>query len=146
MILYLDASAIVKRYVSESGSRDVLALTGSATVVATAIVSRAEVAAALARAVRLDVLGDAGGRRAQQRFADEWVDFVRVPATEALVARAETLAWSHALRGYDAVHLAAALTWQDVVGQEVVLATYDHQLWTAGAAAGLRPWPDQLRA
>lgn len=146
MILYLDASAIVKRYVSEPGSREVLALTGAALVVATAIVSRAEVAAALARAVRLAVIGAAGGRRAQQRFAEEWVDFVRVPATEALVARAETLAWSHALRGYDAMHLAAALTWQEVVGAEVVLATYDHQLWSAGAAAGLRPWPAQLRA
>jgi prevent-host-death family protein len=32
-------------------------------------------------------------------------DLVRVPVTEALVSRAEALAWDHGLRGYDAVQL-----------------------------------------
>ena len=56
MILYLDASALVKRYVKERGSQEVIALTAAAGAVATSLVSRAEVAAALARAVRLGVL------------------------------------------------------------------------------------------
>ena len=56
MILYLDASALVKRYVSEQGTKEVLTLTAAAEAVATSLVSRAEVAAALARAVRLGVL------------------------------------------------------------------------------------------
>ena len=51
MILYPDASALVKRYVKERGSQDVIALTAAAGAVATSLVSRAEVAAALARAV-----------------------------------------------------------------------------------------------
>jgi hypothetical protein len=142
MIAYLDASALVKRYVMESGSPEVISLTVEAAGVATAIVSRAEVAAALARAVRAGVLDAAGGRRAQLRFRREWPDLVRVPATEALVARAEGLAWEHGLRGYDAVQLAAALTWQDSVGQAVVLATFDRQLWAAAPRAGLQAWPD----
>lgn len=48
MILYLDASALVKRYVSEAGSADVNALimqTGAEA--GTASISRAEVAAAI---------------------------------------------------------------------------------------------------
>ena len=55
MILYLDASALVKRYVAERGSREVIGLTTAAEIVATSLISRAEVAAALARAVRLGV-------------------------------------------------------------------------------------------
>jgi len=141
VILYLDASAIVKRYVAESGSKEVAAVIRGATAVATSVISRAEVAAAFARAVRLGVLDDVGGRRVQRRFAAEWPHFVRVPATESLVARAEALAWNHGLRGYDAVQLASAFAWQDAVGQDVVLATFDQQLTTAGAAAGLRVWP-----
>ena len=144
MIVYLDASALVKRYVTEPGSKDVLALTASAAAVATALGSRAEVAAAFARAVRLGVLENDGGRRAQRRFAREWPDLVRVPVTEALVARAEALAWDHGLRGYDAVQLAAALTWQESVGQDVVLATFDRQLWETAAPAGLEAWPERL--
>ena len=52
MILYLDASALVKRYVTEPGSREVIQLTSEAAGVATVLVSRAEVAAAFGRAVR----------------------------------------------------------------------------------------------
>lgn len=141
MILYLDASAIVKRYVTESGSKEVVALIRDAAAVATSMVSRAEVAAAFARSVRLGVLDEAGGRRAQRRFAGEWPDFVRIPVTEALVARADTLAWDHGLRGYDAVQLASALVWQDSIGQDAVLATFDQQLTRAGVEAGLRVWP-----
>jgi predicted nucleic acid-binding protein len=142
VILYLDASAIVKRYVTEARSKDVTALIDGAVAVATSMVSRAEVAAAFARAVRLGVLDEAGGRRAQRRFAREWPDFVRIPVTEALVARAEALAWQHVLRGHDAVQLAAALTWQDAIGQDAVLATFDQQLTKASVEAGLRVWPE----
>lgn len=144
MIPYLDASTLVKRYVTEPGSKELIALTSQAPAVATALISRAEVAAAFARAVRLGVLDDSDGRRAQRRFAREWPDFVRVPVTEALVARAETLAWEHGLRGYDAVQLAAALTWQDSIGQDVILATFDRELWQASPRAGLQVWPEKL--
>jgi predicted nucleic acid-binding protein len=100
--------ALVKRYVSEPGSHDLIALTAAAEVVATSLVTRAEVAAALAGAVRVGALDNDSGRRAQRRFSHEWPNLAKVPITEALVSRAETLAWDHGLRGYDAVHLAAA--------------------------------------
>lgn len=144
MIVYVDASALVKRYVSEAGSADVNTLTAGAAALATALVTRAEVAAAFARAVRVGVLDDVTGRRAQRRFAREWPDLMRVPVTEALVARAEAVAWTHGLRGYDAVQLASALTWQDAIGQEIVLATFDRQLWEAAPDAGVRAWPARL--
>jgi len=145
VILYVDASAMVKRYVTEPGSKATIVLVDQADVVATSIVSRAEVAAALAKAVRLGVLDDATGRRAHRRFAREWPDYVRTPVTEALVARADTLAWNHGLRGYDAVQLASALAWQDSIGQDVVLATFHRQLKQAGEEVGLRVWPDDGR-
>lgn len=144
MSVYVDASALVKRYVTEPGSEELIALTDAAAAVATALVTRAEVAAAFARAVRVGVLDDQGGRRAQRRFSRDWPDLMRVPVTEALVARAGTLAWEHGLRGYDAVQLASALAWQDALGQDIVLATFDRQLWEAAPAAGLRAWPDTL--
>ena len=143
MILYAAASTLVKRYVAERGSDAVSALLAEAAVVATSIVSRAEVGAALAGAVRRGVVDDAGGRRAQRRFTREWPGLARIPVTEALVARADSLAWEHDLRGYDAVQLASAVTWQDMVGLDV-LATFDPQLWNAAPRAGLRPWPAQL--
>ena len=144
MILYLDASALVKRYVMESGTQEVIALIASAEVVVTSLVTRAEVAAALSRAVRLGVVKQDEGRRAQRSFSREWPDIARVPVSEGLVSRADTLAWEHALRGYDAVQLASALACQESIGQEIVLATFDRQLWEAAPRAGLHAWPNTL--
>ena len=67
-----------------------------------------------------------------------------MPVTEALVERAAALAWEHGLRGYDAVQLASGLTWQESVGEEVVLATFDQQLWDAAKRTGLKVWPDDI--
>ena len=145
MIVYLDASALVKRYVTERGSRETGELSVKADVVATSLVSRAEVAAALAKAVRLGIVEPDNGRRAQRAFASQWPDIAKVPVTEALMSRAEALAWDFALRGYDAVQLASALTWQEAVGAEITLATFDRQLWDAGKKAGIRIWPETLK-
>ena len=144
MIAYLDASALVKRYIAEKGSRETTALTADSEMTATSIVSRAEVAAALAKAVRAGLVKNEVARNAQRRFAGDWPDLVRVPVTEALVERAEGLAWEHGLRGYDAVQVASALTWQETVGEEIVLATFDQQLWDAARRTGFKAWPDQL--
>ena len=144
MIAYLDASAIVKRYVVERASRETIAFTAESDMIATSIVTRAEVAAAFAKAARTGLLSQDRARSAQRSFAGDWPDLVRVPVTEALVERAETLAWDHGLRGYDAVQLASALAWQESVGTEIVLATFDQQLWEAAPQAGVKAWPDKL--
>lgn len=144
MIVYLDASALVKRYVDETGSADVDRLIAGAPVVGTAVISRAEVAAALARAARMNVLSRDEARAALQVFRAQWPDLVRLQLTEAILSQADVLAWDYGLRGYDAVHLAVACFWQASLGEPVVLATFDYQLWEASAAAGLRAWPEDL--
>jgi predicted nucleic acid-binding protein len=144
LIVYIDASALVKRYVAERGSHEVADLTAKADIVATSLVSRAEVSAALARAASLGVLDHDGARLAQRRFSREWPNLARVPVTELLVSRAETLAWDYGLRGYDAIQLASALTWQESIGADVVLATFDRQLWEAAPGVGLQAWPEDI--
>ena len=49
MILYLDTSSLVKLYVDEPGSEDVLRLVDQAELVTTSVVAYAEARAALAR-------------------------------------------------------------------------------------------------
>ena len=115
MILYLDSSALVKRYVREAGSGQVEELIPLADVVGTGLVSRAEVAAALARAVRMGYLRREDGEAALLVFRAHWPRLARLQLTEPLLARADTLAWEYGLRGYDAVHLAAALYWQETL-------------------------------
>lgn len=72
MIAYLDASALVKRYVVERGSRETQAFMADADIVATSIVSRAEVSAAFATAARtrLVTIEAAPPRLSQSRPVD----------------------------------------------------------------------------
>ena len=144
MIAYFDASALVKRYVAEQQSAETIELCTRAEVVATSLVSRAEVAAAFAKAVRNSILSDDEARKAQRQFVADWPDYARLPVTEGLVARAEALAWDHALSGYDAVQLASALMWQESIGANVVVATFDAELWKAARREGLTAWPEDL--
>jgi predicted nucleic acid-binding protein len=146
MILYLDASALVKRYVAEPGSTEVGDAISKADVVGTALISRPEVAAALAKAVRVEALTQEEASACLQVFREEWPDLMRVQVTEMAVTRADTLAWEHGLRGYDAVHLAAASLWQDALGEQVTFSTFDRQLWETAKRVGLALHPADLPA
>ncbi|HEX8947915.1 MAG TPA: type II toxin-antitoxin system VapC family toxin [Dissulfurispiraceae bacterium] len=144
MIVYLDASALVKRYVAETGSGEVDTLIASASATGTAVISRVEVSSAFAKAARMRLLSREEAASALQVFNSEWESLIRLQMTEVLISRAATLAWEHGLRGYDAVHLAAALFWQDMLGDPVTLASYDRQLWEAAKTSGLIAWPGSL--
>ncbi len=146
MILYLDASALVKRYVAEPGSAEVGEAIAQADIVGTALVSRAEVAAALAKAVRVEALTQEEAAACLQTFRQEWPNLMRVQVTEMLVTRADASAWEHGLRGYDAVHLAAASLWQDALGEQVTFSTFDRGLWEAARRVGLALHPTDLPA
>ncbi len=141
MIVYLDSSALVKLVVEETGSARVRTLVARAAIAATGQISRAEVAAALGKAIRVGLLDEAGATEALRAFRALWPDLVRLTLTEATLARAESLAWEHGLRGYDAVHLACAFHWQECIGERVTLATFDRQLADAGQRAGMLTWP-----
>lgn len=146
MILYLDASAAVKRYVTEPGTVEVQQAIEESSMVGTGLISRAEIVAALAKAVRMGALLPGEAEAAVEAFRTEWSDFIRIQITEALVVRADSLAWQHGLRGYDAVHLAAALTWQEGMGESVTMATFDRQLWESVRQSGLLVFPEDLPA
>ncbi len=144
MIVYLDASALLKRYIAEAGSAEVGELIARADAVATALITRAEVAAALARAARLGMLTHEQARAVLGVFRAQWPDLIRLQLTETIIARADIQAWDRNLRSSGALHLAAALAWQEMLGEPVTFATFGRTLWQAAASAGLTPWPQEV--
>ena len=81
-----------------------------------------------------------------QVFREEWPGLVRVQVTDMVIARADAFAWEHSLRSYDAVHLAAASLWQDAMGDQVLLSTFDRRLWAVAGRVGLARHPADLPA
>ena len=141
MILYLDASALVKRYVREKNSEQVNAWIDVADMAVTSLITRVEVAAAIARAGRMKLISSDGALAALRQFRSEWESFQRLPITENTVIRGDALAYEHNLRGYDATHLACALIWQETLGTQVTMASFDGQLIEAAREAWMACLP-----
>jgi hypothetical protein len=74
-------------------------------------------------------------------FRASWKNFQHIAIDEALIARADLLAGIHALRGYDAIHLACALIWGELLGVPVTVATFDRELREAAKQSGLEVFP-----
>jgi predicted nucleic acid-binding protein len=142
-IIYLDTSALVKLYIQEMHSDEVRMLVDTAESVGTSILTYAEIASAMARATRLQLISDDSARSTWNNFVNDWLNFTRLKLSMPLTERAATLAWDYGLRGYDAMHLSAALTWQDALEERILLATFDRLLWSAGKKVGILVWPEE---
>lgn len=142
MNLYFDTSALAKKYVQEQETDLVLSWMDEAELIGTSLITRAELAAALARAIKSNRLPASGAQQTLADFRSDWKDYQRISIDETLVARADALACEYSLRGYDAVHLACALTWQEALRAPVTLATFDSQLQAAAKEAGLSVLPE----
>ncbi len=133
MIGYFDTSALIPLLMAEPGSDHAGRMWDAAERVVTVRVAYAEGRAALAHARRLGRLPARGHRSARVAFEDIWVQLDRVEVTAPLVQRAGDLAEQLALRGYDAIHLAAAET---VADPDLVFVAGDQPLVQAASTLG----------
>ncbi|MEP7273630.1 MAG: type II toxin-antitoxin system VapC family toxin [Acidobacteriota bacterium] len=144
MIVYLDSSVLVKLYVAEEGTADVQSIVSEAQALGTSVISRTEVAAALGKAARTKILTRPAAAQALSAFVADWESIIRLQLSESLCVRAARVAWEKGLRGYHAVHLATALFWSEELKGDVVVATFDRELWKASRDTGLLHWPERI--
>jgi uncharacterized protein len=140
LILYLDTSALVKLYAEEEGTGIVERAVEEAEAVAASVVAYAEARAAIARKLREGVFSRENRDDAVEALDEDWVTFEKPEVTDALVLDAGNLAEEHALRGFDAVHLACALLVREAYAHqqgdgetEVVFLCFDSSLTRAAA-------------
>jgi uncharacterized protein len=133
VITYFETSAIVKLVVKEEGSDEAGALWDASDLAITSRLAYAEARAALAAARRARRLSDRGLQDGKGALEDRFHELDLVELTQEVARLAGDLAEEHALRGFDAVHLASALALHPA---DVVLVTWDRELARAGRAAG----------
>jgi predicted nucleic acid-binding protein len=141
MILYADTSALVKKYVRETDSDQVVEFFNQYEIIGTAMLTKAELAAALSKAARQGWIDQAETSSAWQDFLSHWLTYVRLPVSASIVDRASSLAWKYRLRGYDSIHLSSALTWHEVIGNKVLFACFNNHLQEAARQENLLVWP-----
>jgi predicted nucleic acid-binding protein len=139
VILYLDTSSLIKLYVPEPESAAVKRLVDAAEVIATSRIAYAEARAALARKRRERGVSPADYRTIAQDFDHDWESYFVVDVSDGLVKLGGSLAEKHALRGFDAIHLASAMTIRKQGDRPVSFSCYDARLSRAARREGLKP-------
>jgi len=134
--LFLDTSALLKRYVQEPGTAvviDAMAEDGAWTASA---IARAEAELALCHLIadedrRLDAVG---------RLRRDWERFFVVPLDHECLEQAVKIGCEHRVRTLDALHLGAAAR----LPAPVTMLTFDARQAAAASAMGLivRPEPE----
>jgi predicted nucleic acid-binding protein len=111
-VYVVDSSALVKRYVRETGTAWLCGLTDPAAghILYIAGITGVEVVSALTRQTRSGALAPADAAQALAQFRQDFArQYQIVDLTPPLIVRAMALAETYALRGYDAVQCAVAV-------------------------------------
>jgi uncharacterized protein len=134
VIAYFDTSAVVPLLITEPGSTRAASLWNGADRVVSVRLLYPEMRAALAQAKRLGRLSARQLRDAVTELDALFEEIDLVEVDDTLARRAGELAEVRRLRGYDAVHLAAADRVRD---PNVVVIAGDGALLDAAAAEGM---------
>lgn len=135
---YLDTSALIKRFVAEKGSPLVQTLVTRKGPIATAKIAYAEVYAGLTRKLREGHLSDASYALACRHFEADWQAYIRVELHDDTLFLARDLIRRHPLRGFDAIHLASAISLKNALGEDITFAAADERLLRAAEAEDLK--------
>lgn len=128
-MLFLDTSALVKRYVDEPGTELVLQRMGEDGEWAASVMARTETEITLCR------LGFHVGEHPElwQRLRADWDRCHVIPVDAACLSRAAEIGCEHGARTLDAVHLAAA----DRLPRPLVVLTFDRRQADAARSMSL---------
>ncbi len=143
-LYFLDSSAIVKRYVSETGTGWILNLhkPSAQNVFYVAQITGVEVVSAISRRLRGNKLTQKSADKAISRFKRDFAIKIRIiRLNDQIIAQAIRLSEVHFLRGYDAVQLAIALELEKRFALQnfssITFISADNALNSAAVAEGL---------
>lgn len=129
---YVDTSTLVKLLIIEAGSKNAESIWAGAEALTSCAITMVEARAALAAAHRAHRVTTSSHQVAKAELSALLGSVALVELTPWILDQAADLAESDALRGYDAVHLAAALD-----SGAAVLTSADATLCTAAGRRGL---------
>lgn len=138
MILYLDTSSFVKLYVEEIESGTVRRIIDDTEVVATSRIAYAEARAAFARKLRQRGLSVTEYHSILRDLDQDWESYFIIDVSDSLVKLAGLFAEKHALRGFDAIHLASGVVLRKQAERPVTFSCFDGRLVSAAQKEGLR--------
>ena len=144
MTVYLDASALTKAFLDETGASEVRTALAGQPSSSTSAVAYAELRAAFARLLREGRLDAASHHTLTAALDAQWPRLAIVGVDEQCLREAGEVVDRrprHALRALDAIHLASALRVAAGDPTSVTFACWDLRLWRAARDEGFTMLP-----
>jgi predicted nucleic acid-binding protein len=148
VILYLDASALVKRYITERGSGALNARFERGEIIYTSLLSFGEIHTAIARAYRMRRLAAEDLTRIREAFLSDWlVGLSPIEVNVETMTALPGLVENYPLKAADAIHLSAAFwlwnsfrlrTHRPIPEHEVEFGVADQRLGQIALKCGLQ--------
>jgi predicted nucleic acid-binding protein len=133
---FFDSSALVKRYVAESGTAAVLKIVREAEVCIASRLAWLEITSAVARASSAGTLSDASA--VLRALDDDFCTLIAIlEVSPPLLADARRLTLKHTLSAADAIQLSSVLVARTLHGAGTMLISSDRELNTAAAEEGI---------
>lgn len=129
---------MVKLYVEEKLSAQIKLMVEDAQVVATSRIAYVEARAAFARKLRERGFSVVQYRSIIRNLVQDWESYFILDVTDNLLKLAGLLAEKHALRGFDAIHLASGAILRKQSERAVTFSCFDDRLSSAAQREGLK--------
>jgi hypothetical protein len=136
-MIYLDSSALVKRYTEEVGTDLVKSILLTSAVIATSKLTYPEILSALMRKHRAGEIAKKPLTNIIERFEKDWTHVLVLQFHNDLLPIAKTLVRKHPLKAADAVHLSSALWLKHSTKTDVTFVSSDSTLLRAAQGEGL---------
>ena len=133
MNVFLDSSALAKRYINESGSDRVEEILASASSLGVSVLCLSEIISALCRRRRERKLSAQQYAMAKEALLNDIADASVVYVTDHVVAHAVDLLERWPVRSSDSLHVAAAAEWS-----ADLFVSADHRQCVAARGCGLQ--------
>jgi len=135
-MIYLDTSALIKRYIWESGSEQVRHVFRENGVIVTSKIAYPEVYAAFTRRMREGHLVPIRYRQVCRLFEREWRAYLIVEVHDEVLHLSRDLIKKYPLRGFDALHLASAKSLGRQLRTTITFVCADQRLLESAKAEG----------
>ena len=155
-MLYLDSSALAKKYIREKGSeaieQKITAQTGAEAIPFTSVLTYAEILSVFARRAKEGTLSAREVTRARREFEADWaVGLAPLALDSSVLLLVRDILLHFSLKGSDAIHLASALWLRDAArtgtsgrASQLIFATSDTRLGKAAVDRSLETFNPEL--
>ncbi len=135
-MIYLDTSALVKKYVAEEGSESIVTIMKNS-VIATSRLTYPEILSIFVRRFRAGDITHNKLTVLLKYFESDWDCFTILNIHDELLPIIKDLIEKHYLRGADSIHLSSALWLKDTINEDIAFVASDINLLNAASSESL---------